>query len=325
MTGSGPVSAVLAAVAVLLTGAPAQRGPAAPVPDEERRLVAALDAAPASLERYEALADYYRRQGEAFRADDVLRSALSLDPASRRIFEQRIALFMEPFRWRPLGAVADEWLTVDGNNVVPVLIAAGARLRRASSSRGDGTDAAARELDAALTIIDAARPANPDAALLLMARSSVLLARATVEPDAERRETLADQAQRSWRDADDLAALPDREMTELGASSAAVAAMGQVPPFGPPGARRVGGGIAEPRLITQVLPRQRRLSPGERRTPVRLELVVDPGGRVIQVHAVDSVDHFDTVLAESVARWQYEPPLVDGRPATVILDVIVSR
>lgn len=74
--------------------------------------------------------------------------------------------------------------------------------------------------------------------------------------------------------------------------------------------------------MTRVLPRRRRLIPGERLVPVTLELVIDPMGRVVEVHPVDSVEHYDEHLAETVKQWAYEPPLAGGRPVIHTVNVM---
>jgi hypothetical protein len=292
----------------------------------ERELHAAIAAEPGEIRHYLALADYFSKQGQPEPADRVLRDGLAaVDPLSRPVFERRVLLFLEPFQPNRIGAIALEWLAVDGTNAVPVLIAAGHRLRQASARRADGTSASEQEIDQGLSTIDGALPANPDVAALYALRSSLLQGRASLVADVAKQVSAVKQAQADWQRAQELQVSSAGAPPVGGPLAPAVAAMTAMPPFGPPGAVRVGGRVRRPRLLKHVPPAGSR-SPrfGERTRVIPLELVLDTQGRVVYVHAPESVDGYDTETADAVMQWEFEPTVVDGRAVPVILNTSVN-
>ncbi|MGE0463278.1 MAG: hypothetical protein AB7Q16_18095 [Vicinamibacterales bacterium] len=289
----------------------------------EAALKRAIQEDPGELRHRFALADYHQRAGRRGPADQVLRESLVLDPLSRDIFERRLLLFAEPLQPARVGAIALEWLLADGTALEPLLIATGHRLRRASARRADGTDFSLVELDRALFELDGAMPLHPEESAIHRARAAVLLARSTlVESNAER-EAHVREAARADERAPELEANSGGPHPSGRRVSAIVAAMSTVPPFGPPGAVRAGPGgvVPEPRRLKAALPPRPSPRRGERRRVHPIELVIDPAGRVVQVHPLDTVDGYTNAVAEAMTQWVYEPTVVSGVPVPVILVV----
>jgi TonB family protein len=68
--------------------------------------------------------------------------------------------------------------------------------------------------------------------------------------------------------------------------------------------------------------RDRRM--GQPAQPLSLELVIDPSGRVIQIHILRSVEGYDDAVADAVQKWEYEPTVLRGVPKTVIINTSLS-
>jgi protein TonB len=56
---------------------------------------------------------------------------------------------------------------------------------------------------------------------------------------------------------------------------------------------------------------------------VILEAVIDPQGRVRNVHVLRSVPLLDDAAVAAVQQWEYEPTLLNGLPVPVIVTVTV--
>src|SRR5262245_49614383 len=302
------------------TGGTRPGGPRPPTAEtEERRaaLARALAEDPSDVKRYYALAEFYDEQDQPGTADMLLERALPFEANATLIFEKRLALWVKPVVPRELGRLALEWLTFDGTNPVPALLASGHYLRQASAHRGDGTRRSEEDVEAGLRIVDGAMPANPDVPALLLARSNLLLAQSALVTAAMKQQALIEEAQALYQHGAELA---KDAKPFTGAAASALSAMLQMPPFGPPGAIRVPSAIASaPKKITNVLPAHRDLPRGVPSRTVMLELVVDPGGKVVQIHNLESVEGYDDAVAEAVKQWVYEPTVVNGQAKTVIL------
>jgi hypothetical protein len=309
---------VMLAVQVAWAGQPARPRP--PARDgREAELKAALAAEPGELRRYFELADYYASRQRVSEADRVLRDALaSVDPLARAVYERRVRLFLDPFDPLRIGAVAQEWLSVDGTNAVPVLLAAGHQLRSASERRGDGTDGAMRHLEQGIAAVDGAFAANPNMPALILAKAYLVWARSTLLDDPKKQRALVEEAQSLYRSAEELPASRSEEPVGEGVAPV-VAAMLQMPPFGPPGAVRAPRLVPVPRRLKGEVPVLRRMPPDKPVRFVDLEIVVDPSGHVMQVHAVRSVEGFDQALADAIQQWEFEPTFLGGKAVPVIM------
>jgi hypothetical protein len=307
--------------------APVQTRPPVPKADREVELRKAIEAEPRDLKHYFALADYFAGRERAHEADAVLRDALALDPLSRLIFERRLLLYLKPLNPQRLGAIALEWVAVDGTNPVAALIASGHHLQLASRYRGDGSDRSEQELDRALAFIEGSLPGNPDVPDLLGMKSNVLQAKATLLGDPARRREVLDEAQLTYNRGREMYEAQTERTPVGGTLSPVIAAMTAMPPFGPPGAIRPRPGVPAPRRISgermQRPPSRERLRPGAPLRSLEVELVIDPTGRVTDVYAPAGVDGYDTALVERVKQWLFEPTIVQGQPRTVLVNMYV--
>ncbi len=91
------------------------------------------------------------------------------------------------------------------------------------------------------------------------------------------------------------------------------------------GPYRVGGAIAPPRLTRRV----EAVTPQAAREAgisgvVILELVVGPDGKVADARILRSIAPLDEAALAAVRQWEYEPTIVEGTPATVILTATVA-
>jgi hypothetical protein len=285
----------------------------------EAELRAAITAEPGDLARYFALADYFERRLDSDRADDVLKEALGVDPSSRAIYERRARLCASPFNPIRLGRIALDWLSVDATHPVPVLLAAGYRLRRASGLRGDGTPAALDEIDAGLRDLEGAVPANPEHTGLAATRVTLLQAKAALMMDRQAAAEVLDAASDAQRTAESLMTRGGGSASTIGPFATLVTAMLRPVPFGPPGAVRAGTVVPRPRVLTSTPLRM----PGSRRgvgLPVApIEVVIDHAGRVAQVFVMDSTEGYDQSVVDALQKWTFEPTRLDGRPVWVIL------
>jgi periplasmic protein TonB len=99
------------------------------------------------------------------------------------------------------------------------------------------------------------------------------------------------------------------------------------PPPPPPPARpvRVGGDIAEPRLVHRVNPDYPQIAISARKEGiVILEATVDASGAVSDVRVLRSEPLLDKAAVEAVKQWRYAPLQLNGQPHPFILTVTVS-
>ena len=95
----------------------------------------------------------------------------------------------------------------------------------------------------------------------------------------------------------------------------------------PPPARvvRIGGQIAQPKLIRQVKPVYPDLAVQSRVSAlVILEAEVDTRGHVKTVKVLRGHPLFDEAAMEAVKQWRYQPLLLNGEPTGFILTVTVN-
>jgi protein TonB len=95
----------------------------------------------------------------------------------------------------------------------------------------------------------------------------------------------------------------------------------------PPPARvvRIGGQIAQPKLIRQVKPVYPDLAVQSRVSAlVILEAEVDTRGSVRTVKVLRGHPLFDEAAIEAVKQWRYQPLLLNGEPTGFILTVTVN-
>lgn len=99
------------------------------------------------------------------------------------------------------------------------------------------------------------------------------------------------------------------------------------PPPPPPPAKpvRIGGDIAEPRLVHRVQPEYPPIAIAARKEGVViLEATVDATGAVRQVRVLRSEPLLDKAATEAVKQWRYAPLQLNGQAHPFILTVTVS-
>jgi hypothetical protein len=328
--------ALFAALVLALAAGPAAAQPARPAtvrPDSgalealkarEEALKAAIAEKPEDVKRYVSLADFYQDHQRPHEADRVLRNALDVEPGSAALFDRRLALWLKPLDPTRIATIALEWMHQDGIHPVPVLIATGYYLRQASGARGDGTDRAERHIDSGLRAVNGALPANPFHPALLLARGALLFAQSTLVEDAKKQKELVEESQELYQQAKEPPPVGDPPPPFSGAASAAIGAMSAMPPFGPPGAVRAPSVVPIPKKVKNVPVSLRDRRMGRPAQPLHLELVIDPWGRVVQIHILRSVEGYDDAVADAVQKWEYEPTVLRGEPKTVILTTYVT-
>lgn len=97
------------------------------------------------------------------------------------------------------------------------------------------------------------------------------------------------------------------------------------PPPAPAKPVRVGGDIAEPRLVHRVEPEYPSIAISARKEGVViLEATVDATGAVRQVKVLRSEPLLDKAAADAVKQWRYAPLQLNGQAHPFILTVTVS-
>src|SRR5687768_13592068 len=100
------------------------------------------------------------------------------------------------------------------------------------------------------------------------------------------------------------------------------------PPPAPPAPTkpvRIGGAIAEPRLVHRVQPVYPQIAINARKEGVViLEATVGPEGAVRQVRVLRSEPLLDQAAADAVKQWRYAPLQLNGQAHPFILTVTVS-
>lgn len=128
---------------------------------------------------------------------------------------------------------------------------------------------------------------------------------------------------------------PGVEVTSAQAAGGAVGTAGAATVFRPAtptpeweaarGALRVGGAVRPPVQVRRVNP----LYPAEARAAgvqgvVILEALIGPDGTVRDARILRSIPLLDEAALDAVRQWQYEPTLLNGAPAPVVLTVTVQ-
>ena len=88
---------------------------------------------------------------------------------------------------------------------------------------------------------------------------------------------------------------------------------------------RVGSGIRTPQKVVDVAP----VMPPEAvqaniRGVVIVEVVIAPDGAVRDAKILRSIPLLDRAALDAVAKWRYEPTLLNGVPVPVIIVVAVN-
>jgi protein TonB len=100
------------------------------------------------------------------------------------------------------------------------------------------------------------------------------------------------------------------------------------PPPAPPAPAkpvRIGGAIAEPKLVHRVQPDYPQIAVDARKEGiVILEATVDANGAVQQVRVLRSEPLLDKAAADAVKQWRYAPLQLNGQAQPFILTVTVS-
>ncbi|MDE0248098.1 MAG: TonB family protein [Gammaproteobacteria bacterium] len=88
---------------------------------------------------------------------------------------------------------------------------------------------------------------------------------------------------------------------------------------------RVGGEIQEPTRTVYVQPVYPEIAKRARVSGVVvLEATIDPEGNVSKIGVLRSIPLLDQAAVEAVRQWKYEPTLLNGVPAPVVLTVTVT-
>jgi protein TonB len=97
------------------------------------------------------------------------------------------------------------------------------------------------------------------------------------------------------------------------------------PPPAPARPVRIGGDIAEPKLLHRVQPEYPQIAVNARKEGVViLEATVDANGTVQQVRVLRSEPLLDRAAADAVKQWRYAPLQLNGQAQPFILTVTVS-
>lgn len=97
------------------------------------------------------------------------------------------------------------------------------------------------------------------------------------------------------------------------------------PPPAPAKPVRIGGSIAEPKLVHRVQPEYPLIAINARKEGVViLEATVGADGAVRQVRVLRSEPLLDRAATEAVKQWRYEPLRLNGQAHPFILTVTVS-
>ena len=88
---------------------------------------------------------------------------------------------------------------------------------------------------------------------------------------------------------------------------------------------RIGGKIAQPRIIRRVEPVYPELAAAARLGAiVVLEAEVDVRGDVKTVRVLSGHPLFNEEAMEAVKQWRYQPLLLNGEPTGFILSVVIT-
>ncbi|HUI42497.1 MAG TPA: energy transducer TonB [Terriglobia bacterium] len=88
---------------------------------------------------------------------------------------------------------------------------------------------------------------------------------------------------------------------------------------------RVGGQVEAAKLILQVEPRYPALAQAAHvQGTVRLEAVISPSGTIQSLRAVSGPPLLIQAAVDAVARWRYQPTLLNGEPVEVSTEIDVT-
>ena len=88
---------------------------------------------------------------------------------------------------------------------------------------------------------------------------------------------------------------------------------------------RVGGRTKPPTKIKDVKPVYPAIARSARVSGVvTIEATIGPDGKVIDAQVVRSVPMLDQAALDAVRQWEYTPPLLNGKPASVIVTVTIN-
>ncbi len=97
------------------------------------------------------------------------------------------------------------------------------------------------------------------------------------------------------------------------------------PSQGPPKPVRVGGSIKEPRKLKDTQPVYPAIAKQARvQGIVILECTIDHRGKVSKVKILRGIPLLDQAAIDAVEQWEYEPTLLNGVPATLVMTVTVN-
>ena len=84
-------------------------------------------------------------------------------------------------------------------------------------------------------------------------------------------------------------------------------------------------GVVQPRVVKQVAPIYPPIAASARvQGSVSLDITIDPAGRVSLARVTRSVTLLDEAALVAVRQWEFEPTLIDGRPANVATTVVLN-
>ncbi len=93
----------------------------------------------------------------------------------------------------------------------------------------------------------------------------------------------------------------------------------------PPGAVRVGSGVRTPTKTKNVPPSYPVLAAAAKAQGVVIvELVIGPDGKVIDARVLRPQPLLNEAALDAVRQWEFEPPIVDGKPGTVIMSTALN-
>jgi TonB family protein len=120
-----------------------------------------------------------------------------------------------------------------------------------------------------------------------------------------------------------------READDLIAKIIAAAIADEPPPPAPapnpPGAVHVGGSVKTPNKTKNVAPSYPPLAAAAKvQGVVVVELVIGPDGKVIDARVLRAQPLLNQAALDAVRLWEFEPPVVDGKPGTVIMSTALN-
>jgi protein TonB len=88
---------------------------------------------------------------------------------------------------------------------------------------------------------------------------------------------------------------------------------------------RIGGRTKPPTKVKDVKPVYPAIARSARVSGVvTIEATIGPDGKVVDAQVVKSVPMLDQAALDAVRQWEYTPPLVNGKPTSVIMTVTIN-